>query len=101
MLLFPKRFDFGAVAVGSVPQVLWRKVRVTCRHLDGLVAHQFLRGLERHARHDQPTAERVAETMPAEILNPGFENGLLKPSPDRFADKRPSVFSHKHSLYVP
>jgi len=71
---------------------------VSGRHLNRLVPHQLLYRFQRDSCHDQAAGKCVAETMPTEIPDLGFQHRILKPAPDRLPDQGLSVIGKKHLL---
>lgn len=59
-------------------------------------AHQLLYRFQRDSRHDQSAGKCVAETMPTEIPDLGFQHPILKPAPVRFPDQRLFVIGKEH-----
>jgi hypothetical protein len=50
-------------------KVIRRQVSVSLRHLDVMVAEQFRNGVQVNPSHHQPACKRVAQVVPAEVLN--------------------------------
>ena len=54
-------------------------MRVSTRHLNGFVAHQFLDSPQRHAAHNQTACKGVPQVMPVKIRDSGLRDRFIEP----------------------
>lgn len=76
--------------------MLGSEVGITAGHLDGLVAHQLLRGTQVNSSHDETTGEGVSQTMPGDSGNTCHFDCRLKPL--SWFRQLPSVTIEKYIL---
>src|SRR5690349_10477052 len=51
--------------------MVFREMRITHGHSERLVSHELLDRKDRHVRHSEPGAERVAQIVEMESFQPG------------------------------
>jgi len=57
--------------------------RITHRHLDAAVSHQFGHRATINSRHNQPTCKAMTVAMPGVVLDLRFGQRLIEPAADR------------------
>ena len=94
LALNPRRLTSQTFKTGDGrPKALRREVRVPHRHRQRGVAQQFLELLERHAAHDSPGRERVAQGVEIHVVELGGGDGVVVSRLDVAGlEPRPSAF---------
>lgn len=80
--------------------VLRREVRVTHRHLDTAVSHQFGHRAKINSRHNQPTCKGMTVAMPGVVLDLCFGQRLIEPATVVVLRIAPGVPKHIHLVGV-
>jgi hypothetical protein len=68
-------------AFHRLTKMSFAQVRIMQSCLHSFVPHEYLDGPQRHSRHRETACKRMAEIVPAEILNLCLSQHLIEPFP--------------------